>query len=148
MWNALAQVYENSDRKSEAVQCLQRALRAADGQAETADSILHDLTTLEQALGRYADAARSMRRALANGQALGRPAAELASGWLFLARFELGLFDGVRGPEADSQEEDERARREPNWALAASYLNAVVAHVRPDLPLSSWPLPPFSRPYH
>lgn len=138
MWHALAQVYDNSDRKAEAVQCQQRALSAAE-QPETAGPILLTLAGLQHALGRFGDAARTHRLAIANAQAMGRGGADVVGSWMYLARFELGALRAGGGGGGDEGAEDEKedeehqqAAREPNWALAASYLSAVTAHVRPS----------------
>lgn len=130
MWQALGQVYENTDRRAEALQVYERALHAPENGGDSPLAILHRLAMLAQALGRFLEAARWTEAMLGEAQRTGRPEAEMAQGWLFLARYEVGAFDGHAGEGEREQQGGVGRRREPNWALAAHYLQTIVRQVR------------------
>lgn len=109
----------------EAIKCQQRALSSAE-QGETVHTILSTLSSLQHQVGDFGSAAASHRLLITNAQAMGRGGGEVAGSWLYLAKHELGTWE----EGAQEEEEGGAGRREPNWALAASYLNAIVSQVR------------------
>lgn len=134
MWAALASVYKESQRLPEAILCFRRELDALEraGRVDWTDpnhnpiAILFKLAELDAELGRYEDAAVDTRAALGRCNVEGKVGmgGDQAHGLLWLARFELGEY---------VEEGEVERRKEPNWPLAASYLQAIVKHVRPFL---------------